>query len=84
MARIVDDPQHNHIRANIDGPTDHGYRSSCASSATFMTALYLSVLHPQDRVAVKPYASPVFHAIQYPPGKQGRDKLENSRGYGGA
>ncbi len=30
-----------------------------------MTALYFDVLRPQDRVAVKPHASPVFHAIQY-------------------
>ena len=30
-----------------------------------MTALYLDVLRPQDRVAVKPHASPVFHALQY-------------------
>ena len=30
-----------------------------------MTALYFAVLSPEDRVAVKPHASPVFHAIQY-------------------
>ena len=49
-----------------------------------MSALYFSVLRPQDRVAVKPHASPVFHAIQYLFGRQTRDKLENFRGYKGA
>ncbi|MCB0969793.1 MAG: pyruvate dehydrogenase, partial [Ilumatobacter sp.] len=39
---------------------------------------------PQDRVAVKPHASPIFHAIQYLLGKQTREKLENFRGYKGA
>ena len=35
-----------------------------------MTALYFHALRPQDRVAVKPHASPIFHAIQYLLGKQ--------------
>jgi pyruvate dehydrogenase E1 component len=49
-----------------------------------MTALYFKVLRPQDRVAVKPHASPVYHAIQYLLGKQTREKLEAFRGYKGA
>ncbi len=49
-----------------------------------MSALYFSVLRPQDRVAVKPHASPVFHAIQYLFGHQTREKLENFRGFKGA
>jgi pyruvate dehydrogenase E1 component len=49
-----------------------------------MTALYFAVLRPEDRVAVKPHASPVFHAIQYLLGNQTREKLENFRGYKGA
>jgi len=49
-----------------------------------MSALYFHVLRPEDRVAVKPHASPVFHAIQYLFGRQSRDKLENFRGFKGA
>src|SRR3546814_16099559 len=49
-----------------------------------MTALYFDVLRPADRVAVKPHASPVFHAIQYLLGNQSRDQMENFRGFGGA
>jgi pyruvate dehydrogenase E1 component len=42
------------------------------------------VLRPSDRVAVKPHASPIFHAIQYLLGKQTRERLETFRGYKGA
>jgi pyruvate dehydrogenase E1 component len=51
---------------------------------SIMTALYFHTLRPEDRVAVKPHASPVFHAMQYLMGNQTRDKLESFRGYGGA
>ena len=49
-----------------------------------MTALYFDALKPADRVAVKPHASPIFHAIQYLLGKQTRERLEAFRGYKGA
>src|SRR5882762_2761126 len=74
----------NHIRPSADGLKVGGHQASSASLATIMSALYFSVLRPEDRVAVKPHASPVFHAIQYLFGKQTRDKLENFRGYKGA
>ncbi|HEX2653821.1 MAG TPA: transketolase [Xanthobacteraceae bacterium] len=74
----------NHIRENVDGLKVGGHQASSASLATIMTALYFKVLRPQDRVAVKPHASPVFHAIQYLLGNQTREKLENFRGYKGA
>ena len=35
-------------------------------------------------MAVKPHASPNFHAIQYLLGRQSQEKLENFRGYHGA
>jgi pyruvate dehydrogenase E1 component len=74
----------NHIRDNADGLKVGGHQASSASLATIMTALYFDVLRPQDRVAVKPHASPIFHAIQYLLGKQTREKMENFRGYKGA
>src|SRR5438270_2016527 len=74
----------NHIRPNADGLKVGGHQASSASLATIMSALYFSVLRPQDRVAVKPHASPVFHAIQYLFGHQSREKLENFRGFKGA
>src|SRR6201994_2553698 len=74
----------NHLRPNRDGLKVGGHQASSASLATLMTALYFDVLRPQDRVAVKPHASPVFHAIQYLLGHQSREKLERFRAFGGA
>jgi pyruvate dehydrogenase E1 component len=74
----------NHLRDNDDGLKVGGHQASSASLATIMSALYFDVLRPQDRVAVKPHASPIFHAIQYLLGKQTRERLERFRGYKGA
>ncbi|TPJ13758.1 transketolase [Mesorhizobium sp. B2-7-3] len=74
----------NNLRPNDDGLKVGGHQASSASLTTLMTALYFAVLHPEDRVAVKPHASPVFHAIQYLFGNQTRSKLESFRAYGGA
>jgi pyruvate dehydrogenase E1 component len=51
---------------------------------TIMAALYFHALGPNDRVAVKPHAGPVLHAIHYLLGTQTREALENFRGFGGA
>jgi pyruvate dehydrogenase E1 component len=74
----------NHIRPKVDGLKVGGHQASSASMVTLMTALYFDALRPIDRVAVKPHASPVFHAIQYLFGRQSREKLERFRGLGGA
>jgi pyruvate dehydrogenase E1 component len=74
----------NHIRPNVDGLKVGGHQASSASLAAIMSALYFAVLKPEDRVAVKPHASPVFHAIQYLFGHQTRENLENFRGLKGA
>src|SRR5918911_512644 len=74
----------NHVRESRDALKVGGHQASSASLATIMTALYFHVLRPQDRVAVKPHASPIFHAIQYLLGKQTREKLESFRAYKGA
>ena len=74
----------NHLRESADGLKVGGHQASSSSLVTIMTALYFSVLRPEDRVAVKPHASPVFHAIQYLLGNQSRERLENFRGYKGA
>ena len=73
----------NHIREQ-DEIKIGGHQASCASMVSIMTALYLRVLKPEDRVAVKPHASPVFHAIQYLAGKQSLENLKNFRGFKGA
>jgi pyruvate dehydrogenase E1 component len=74
----------NHLRDNIDGLKVGGHQASSASVASIMTALYFRTLRPADRVAVKPHAAPIYHAIQYLLGRQSRAKLENFRAYKGA
>ncbi len=75
----------NHLRPADEADVKvGGHQASCASMATIMTALYFHALHPEDRVAVKPHAAPVFHAIQYLAGRQTRDKLIGFRALGGA
>src|SRR4051794_11351181 len=55
----------NHIRPNRDGLKVGGHQASCASCISIVAALYLEVARPQDRIAVKPHAGPVFHAMNY-------------------
>jgi pyruvate dehydrogenase E1 component len=73
----------NHIRPNRDGLKVGGHQASCASVISIMTALYCEILRPQDRVAVKPHAGPVFHAMNYLLGRQDRERLETLRAFGG-
>ena len=61
-----------------------GHQASCASMVTIMTALYFGLLRSEDRIAIKPHGSPVFHAIQYLYGKQDKEHLERFRALGGA
>ena len=42
-----------------------GHQASSASLVSIMTALWFDALRPEDRVSVKPHASPVLYAIQY-------------------
>ncbi len=60
-SRIID-------AANRRGDSDikvGGQQASSASIATIMTALWFAHLDRDDKVAVKPHASPVYHAIKY-------------------
>ena len=74
----------NHIRESDDGLKVGGHQASCASMTAIMAALYFHALGENDRVAVKPHAGPVLHAIHYLLGSQSREALENFRGFGGA
>ena len=72
----------NHLREKGDVKVG-GHQASCASLASIMTALYFHVLRPEDRVAVKPHAGPLFHGMQYLMGNQTLDKLKSFRSFGG-
>src|SRR5438046_4483582 len=55
----------NRVRPNPSGLKVGGHQASSASMVTIMTELWFRHLRPQDRVSVKPHASPVLHAINF-------------------
>src|SRR5439155_1559562 len=57
--------QANRVRPNPSGLKVGGHQASCASLVSIMTSLWFRHLRPEDRVSVKPHASPVLHAIYY-------------------
>ncbi len=74
----------NHLRDSPDGLKVGGHQASCASITAIMTVLYFHALGRHDKVAVKPHAGPVLHAIHYLLGTQSLDQLQRFRGLGGA
>jgi len=74
----------NHLRESPDGLKVGGHQASCASITAIMAVLYFHALGPHDKVAVKPHAGPVLHAIHYLLGQQSLDQLQRFRGFGGA
>ncbi len=79
--RIIDAA--NRERENVDGIKVGGHPASSASSVSLMTALWFHHLTPHDRVAVKPHASPVLHAMNYLMGLLDRRYLTMLRSVGG-
>ncbi|QKR99327.1 transketolase [Sphingomonas sp. CL5.1] len=73
----------NHLRESRDGLKVGGHQASCASITAIMAVLYFHALRPQDKVAVKPHAGPVLHAINYLLGRQEIDQLQRFRALGG-
>jgi pyruvate dehydrogenase E1 component len=73
----------NHLRDSPDGIKVGGHQASCASMSAIMAALYFHALGPNDRVAVKPHAGPLLHAIHYLLGQQSLEALQAFRGFGG-
>jgi pyruvate dehydrogenase E1 component len=77
--RIVD-------HANRREPTEikvGGHQASSASMVSMMTALWFAHITGADKVAVKPHASPVYHAIKYLTGELDRSYLTTLRQRGG-
>lgn len=73
----------NRVRANPSGLKVGGHQASCASMVSLMTSLWFRHLRPQDRVSVKPHASPVLHAINYLLGGLDESYLTELRAFGG-
>lgn len=79
--RIVD--YANSDRPNVDGLKVGGHQASSASLVSVLTALYFNYLDSEDRISIKPHASPVFHAIQYLLGNLDESYLKKLREAGG-
>lgn len=73
----------NHVRPNPSGLKVGGHQASSASMASIMTALWFEHLRPEDRVSVKPHASPMLHAIKYLLGELDVSYLTRLREFGG-
>ncbi len=73
----------NRVRPNPSGLKVGGHQASSASMVTIMTALWFEHLRAQDRVSVKPHASPVLHAINYLLGELDEHYLTTLRAFGG-
>jgi pyruvate dehydrogenase E1 component len=73
----------NLVRPNTSGLKVGGHQASSASMVSIMTALWFRHLGPQDRVSVKPHASPVLHAINYLLGELNESYLPTLRAFGG-
>lgn len=73
----------NHMRPNPDKTKVGGHQASSASVVSILTALYFHYLNGQDRVAIKPHASPAYHAVQYLLGNLDRRYLTELRAFHG-
>ena len=73
----------NNVRPNTDEVKVGGHQASSASLVSIMTALYFYWLRPEDRIAIKPHASPVLHTINALLGKLPVERLRELRSYKG-
>src|SRR3984885_11120761 len=73
----------NRVRPNPSGLKVGGHQASSASMVSIMTALWFRHLRAEDRVSVKPHASPALHAINYLLGGLEESYLTTLRQFGG-
>jgi pyruvate dehydrogenase E1 component len=73
----------NKVRQTPSGVKVGGHQASSASMVSIMTALWFQHLRAEDRVSVKPHASPVLHAIEYLLGQLDVEYLKTLRQFGG-
>ena len=80
-AAVVDHA--NRVRPNPTGLKVGGHQASSASMVTLMTSLWFRHLRPEDRVSVKPHASPVLHSLHYLLGLLEDSHMTSLREFGG-
>ncbi|MEC5151940.1 pyruvate dehydrogenase [Cryobacterium sp. GrIS_2_6] len=83
LAIAIIDAANSPARKDPDGIKIGGHQASSASLSTIMTALWFTELTSEDRVSVKPHASPVLHAINYLLGELTPTELGTLRAFHG-
>ncbi|WP_051191693.1 transketolase-like TK C-terminal-containing protein [Microbacterium luticocti] len=83
LSTAIIDAANGPLRKDPDGLKVGGHQASSASIATIMTALWFTTLTADDRVSVKPHASPVLHAISHLLGELTPDQLGTLRAFHG-
>jgi pyruvate dehydrogenase E1 component len=73
----------NNVRPNTDGMKVGGHQSSCASSIHILSSLFFETLGSDDRIAIKPHSSPVYHSIRYLFGDLDESYMDQFRAFGG-
>ncbi|MBI4202324.1 MAG: pyruvate dehydrogenase [Chloroflexi bacterium] len=73
----------NRERPNWDGSKVGGHQTSSASVVTILTSLFFEYMQPGDRIAIKPHASPVYHAVQFLLGNLDQRYLKTLRAFHG-
>lgn len=83
LATSIIDAANGPARKDPDGLKVGGHQASSASMVSIMTALWFTELTAEDRVSVKPHASPVLHAINYLLGELDEQQLGTLRAFHG-
>ena len=73
----------NNDRENVEGIKIGGHQASSASVVTILTSLFFDYLKPNDKISIKPHASPVLHAIHYLLGNLDKKYLKELRSFHG-
>ena len=83
LSTAIIDAANGPARKNPDGLKIGGHQASIASAVTMMKALWFTELVADDRVSVRPHASPVLHAINYLLGELRPGQLATLRAFHG-
>ena len=74
---------HANKTRTVEGVKVGGHMASSASTVTILTYLFGEFLRSGDKVAVKPHASPIFHALQFLLGNLDAKYLKELRAFKG-
>lgn len=74
---------HANKTRTVEGVKVGGHMASSASTVTILTYLFCEFLRGDDKIAVKPHAAPVFHALQFLLGNLAGKFLKELRAFKG-